>query len=472
MFASGPGPCAMLTHPARTSYSFGPFTLDPARRQLRRHQEPVLLSDRSVDILSRLVAAAGTVVDKETLIHTGWPDTAVSDDSLRQAVNAIRRALGRQGNGADYVEARVKRGYVFTAPVTRIEQPMPAQAIDQLLDAFRTFTTGRSALESLALDRVQGAIDAFDRVLHDNASSYEGHVGMATACVLLFESTRTETPPHTARLAQAAEHAERAVRLRPNAPDAWGTFALVHHRLGHLADAEAAARKAVDLDPADGLHWLRLAAVSWGQARIRAAHRALAENPELVLARWLAATVYVARGLFDRALDELRLGIVPQEVRGDNASTTPGLYWLRGLILAATGDVNGGIAALERELATLDARHVYGRESARNAYGAMAALRLRQAGGRQGGDGHHDFDGSDNTRGDAREGTLDAAMHAAVTLTAQGRPGEAAARVAEWLGHAAPGSTGWLIPVDPHLHVAAHPEAWASVLATLRARAM
>jgi hypothetical protein len=48
-------------------------------------------------------------------------------------------------------------------------------------------------------------------------------------------------------------------------------------------------------------HQVRLALGSWGETRLRAARRALAQLPQLPLAHWLAATVFVARHALDHA---------------------------------------------------------------------------------------------------------------------------------------------------------------------------
>jgi hypothetical protein len=52
-----------------------------------------------------------------------------------------------------------------------------------------------------------------------------------------------------------------------------------------------------------------------------------------------------------------------------------------------------------------------------------------------------------------------------------GRHAAAASLVYAALQAAPAGSSGWMLPVDPFLHVAAHPDEWASVLALLRGRA-
>src|SRR5436309_486084 len=79
--------------------------------------------------------------------------------------------------------------------------------------------------------------------------------------------------------------------------------------------------------------------VSWGEERLRAAHRVLTLCPGLALAYWFAATVFVARQAFDAALVELRAGCASQDAqrRETGRFNAVGLHLLHGLVLAAQG---------------------------------------------------------------------------------------------------------------------------------------
>ena len=81
--------------------------------------------------------------------------------------------------------------------------------------------------------------------------------------------------------------------------EAWATLGFILDRTGHRADALAASRMAVTLEPDNWRHHLRLGYVSWGEERLREARRTLALLPGFPLAHWLAATVHVARQAFD-----------------------------------------------------------------------------------------------------------------------------------------------------------------------------
>jgi hypothetical protein len=64
--------------------------------------------------------------------------------------------------------------------------------------------------------------------------------------------------------------------------------------------------------------------------------------------------------------------------------------------------------------------------------------------------------------------SVDAALIHAVGLALAGRHDEAARVCGDALTQAGPGPGGWMIPIEPLLHVSAHRDLWAGVLATLR----
>ena len=61
-----------------TVYSFGPFQLDTRSKQLTRDGERVPISDRQVSVLQHLLANAGSIASKDTLITRG---RTVTDNS-------------------------------------------------------------------------------------------------------------------------------------------------------------------------------------------------------------------------------------------------------------------------------------------------------------------------------------------------------------------------------------------------------
>ena len=111
-----------------TLYRFDTFTLDPLRKTLRSGDGEVPLPESAWLVLEALVTNAPDMVDKETLINAGWPDAAVVQDNLVQAIHTIRSTLGGDARNPRFVQTVHRRGYRFVAEVERIdighEQPV------------------------------------------------------------------------------------------------------------------------------------------------------------------------------------------------------------------------------------------------------------------------------------------------------------------------------------------------------------
>jgi len=472
-------------------FRFGQYELDSGARRLIRDGEPVALPARHVDLLLLLLSNAGRIVTKDSLIEAAWKDVAVSDNSVEQAISGLRKALGSQENGTAYIETLARRGYRFSAPVERGRPRHSDADLDALLAPYRAFVEGRAALETLDREAVSRARQAFEAALLTAPDYSAAHIGMANACVLAFESTRADTAPDLTTLQQATRHAREGCRLDPASGEAWSTLAFVLHRSGDPREAIAAARKAVSIDPDDWRHYLRLAFVSWGEERLRAAHRVLTLCPGLGLAHWFAATVFVARQVFDAALDQLRAGCASQDAQRKESGrfNAVGLHLLHGLVLAAQGDPDGAIEEFSREMAFEADGQLYARECSANTLYADGAIRLRQGRREEAAAAFREAlkrvpghplaaaalgqvpSGSKPAeRGEAMG--VDAAIVQAAVLALAGKHDQAARLCGDALAHALPGPAGWLLPVDPLLNATAHRDAWAGTLAMVRDRAI
>jgi DNA-binding winged helix-turn-helix (wHTH) protein len=471
-------------------YAFGPFELDARGKRLLREREAVSISARHFDLLHALVANAGEVLSKDRLIEIAWRDVAVTDNSLEQAISSLRKMLASRP-ADQYIRTEARRGYRFAAPVTRVATRETDAALDALLAPHRAWIEGRAALESLERDQIARARDVLEGVLQRVPEQASVHVGLANAYAMQFEMTRVDPAPDVAALERAAVHARDACRLDPQYGEAWATLGFVLARAGNHADAVAASRRAVTLEPDNWRHHVRLAYGTWGEERLRAADRALALLPGFPMAHWLAATVHVARNSLTEAERELDAGLAaPPEV---TRFSSVALHWLRGLLHLARGDEDKALAAFDRELASEASGHLYSRECCANTYYAIGAVWLRR---RRLDEARAAFDaatarvaihpmarvglGAAGPRPAvsglaARESKgLDLAIAeaAARLLEAPSNASDAVAIVNRALAEAPPSdSGGWLIPVEPLLGVQAAPDAWSPVLARLRARA-
>jgi DNA-binding winged helix-turn-helix (wHTH) protein/cytochrome c-type biogenesis protein CcmH/NrfG len=471
------------------TFAFGPFELDPIRRRLSVGGEPAAISDRHLDILIVLVQNAGRIVAKDDLVRAGWQDVAVSDNSLEQAISTLRRLLGERPEPTTYIDTVARRGYRFAAPVQRVATRESDDVLDALLAPHRAFVEGRAALESFDPAQVTHALDVFAEAVRTVPDHAVAHIGLATACVMRYEMTRADPEPDRASLARAERHAREACRLDPESAEAWATLGFA---LGQTADASrrvdalAALRRATTLESSNWRHHFRFATVSWGEERLRAAHRTLALLPGSPLAHWMAATVFVARQLPEEAVRELTSGIESQRspAVADTRFGAIALHWLRGLIHLAGGDETGALDDFARELEASAAPHLYARECAANTWYAMGAVYRRQ--GRTA-DAEAAF-GEALARipahpmaraalGLPARGEADGAsvMEIVTVRAAQhvlaGESAEAGRLVDQALGFAPPGNAAWLLPLEPIFHVSNAPAHWAAALARLRTRA-
>ena len=105
------------------AYSFGPFVLDTGSYRLMRGNTVVQVSPKIIDLLLYLVVRPSALVTKDELFTALWPDVAVTDNALTQAVSELRQALGDDPSKPKYVQTVARRGYRFVATVVSGASP-------------------------------------------------------------------------------------------------------------------------------------------------------------------------------------------------------------------------------------------------------------------------------------------------------------------------------------------------------------
>lgn len=105
----------------RPLLAFDGFVLDLTRGVLTAEAREVVLRPKTTAVLAHLLAHAGEIVSRDTLLTAVWGDVAVSDDSLTQCISEIRRALGTVQAGM--LQTHARRGYVMA---TRLRSVAPA----------------------------------------------------------------------------------------------------------------------------------------------------------------------------------------------------------------------------------------------------------------------------------------------------------------------------------------------------------
>jgi len=98
-------------------YEFDNFRMDVAERSLLRNGTPVQLTPKAFDTLLVLIMRSGHLVEKDELLKEVWPDTFVEEATLAQNISTLRKVLGQDGDGHQYIETVPKRGYRFISSV-------------------------------------------------------------------------------------------------------------------------------------------------------------------------------------------------------------------------------------------------------------------------------------------------------------------------------------------------------------------
>jgi len=112
---------------------FGPFSFDPTRMQLMRDGVQIALGARGAALLEALLMARGNVVSKQELLDAVWPGVVVEESNLAVQIAALRKALGEQQSGENWIITVPRLGYRMPLPAAVVtnefELRRPALAV-------------------------------------------------------------------------------------------------------------------------------------------------------------------------------------------------------------------------------------------------------------------------------------------------------------------------------------------------------
>ena len=293
------------------SQSFGPFVLDPARRQLSRGAQVVHLTPRAFDLLWLLASTDGPV-RKETLMATVWPGLVVEENNLTVTIAAIRRALGDAAKAPTYIRTRPGIGYEFVAPRTRVES---AAAVAGLVPKPRCWrAVGWLSAAAVALIAISAVVTlALQRSPIDAGVPATAHRELVSGYNAMYRRTADGNR-------EALDAFGRATRIAPG-PMTWSALAEAYYseavfqfsaRTPRAAfeDARRYVRMTLDADP-ENAHALWIDAAlrfyleqDWRGSKAAFRH-ALDMNPNSAAARrtfaWLLLTIGDTQGEIGRA---------------------------------------------------------------------------------------------------------------------------------------------------------------------------
>jgi DNA-binding winged helix-turn-helix (wHTH) protein/tetratricopeptide (TPR) repeat protein len=480
--------------PPVVGFAFGPYELDLRAKRLMRGAAPVVLTPRQFELLRTLVQHAGQVVTKQALLDSAWGSIAVGENSLERMVSDLRTLLDASDRRA-FIDTVTRHGYQFVAPITPVEGKDDGIDVEALLAPHRAWVDGLAALETLERDQIIRARSTFEALTTAHPAHAAFHIGLANAAALEFDSTRADPTPLVDALRLAEHHAHLACRLDAESGEAWATLGFVLQRTGDLSGALAALQRAAMLDPENWRHRFRLTAASWGAERLRHARETRRRCPDLPMAHWFAATVWVARHDLEQARRHLRDAV--RALEAESAAPTRfaavAVHYLDGLLCVARGDLSAAQSAFDAELAFEARGQLYARDCCANTWSAMGVVSLRTNDLYAAGDDFHEAlarlpkhpmaqaglalvsrrRGEPPALDTPANGSLlfESVLARAALRRDAGDVAGAVQLVADALRTAPPGNAGWLIPVEPLLHVWDDPDAWSPVLTLLHARA-
>lgn len=100
--------------------AFGPFVLDPAAQALTRNGERLQIGLRGYLILAKLLEAPGKAVGKDALIDAAWPGLAIEESNLTVQIAALRKLLGENPDGGEWIETIPRVGYRFSGRARQV----------------------------------------------------------------------------------------------------------------------------------------------------------------------------------------------------------------------------------------------------------------------------------------------------------------------------------------------------------------
>jgi TolB-like protein/DNA-binding winged helix-turn-helix (wHTH) protein len=98
-------------------YHIGDLLLDEGPATVSRGGLPLNVSGLTYDLLRCLVRHAPNVVTTQTLLDEVWGEVIVGDETLKQRIKLLRKALAEEGHAVEYIQSVRGRGYRLVAKV-------------------------------------------------------------------------------------------------------------------------------------------------------------------------------------------------------------------------------------------------------------------------------------------------------------------------------------------------------------------
>ena len=143
-------------------HTFGRFSLEQASGTLFRDGEPLNIGKRGAALLTALVEADGNPVSKDDLLSAGWPNQIVDEANLSVQIAALRKVLGQNENGADWIATVPRFGYRFLRGMSSAS--ITTEPLRPVLGVWRSDGLADASSGYFAHGVVDGIVAALSRV--------------------------------------------------------------------------------------------------------------------------------------------------------------------------------------------------------------------------------------------------------------------------------------------------------------------
>lgn len=141
----------------RRVYEFKGFRLDGPQHRLLHNGQPIPLKAKVFDVLLFLVERRGQLVEKDELMREIWPNTIVEESNITVSVSVLRKILGDDRAGREFIETVPRLGYRFVAEVTQVCDVETAGGLSSLARAEPLEVQQDLPIDSLAILPVQNS---------------------------------------------------------------------------------------------------------------------------------------------------------------------------------------------------------------------------------------------------------------------------------------------------------------------------
>jgi DNA-binding winged helix-turn-helix (wHTH) protein len=147
-------------------FSCAKFSIDTDRRELRWGGQLRSVEPQVFDLLEYLLQNRGRVVSRDDLLSAVWNGRIVSDPTLASRINAVRIAIGDNGEDQRLVCTIPRKGYRF---VGEVKEDIGAAALGVAVAS----STAQATTDSLPLpDRPSIAVLPFTNMSDEPARDY------------------------------------------------------------------------------------------------------------------------------------------------------------------------------------------------------------------------------------------------------------------------------------------------------------